>query len=105
MVARAPRRASSAGSTGALVVAEARGVEFLVVALYLRVVFGQEFAQADGAVHLAVGEVLDDLARAPLAGDGVGRKRLLVEPFEAPGDLVVTGLVLLDERLSFFVRH
>src|SRR5215204_5024930 len=93
------------GLDGALVVAEARRVLLLVVALYLRVVLGQKLAQADGAVHLAVGEVLDDLARAPLAGDGVRRKRLLVEAFEAPRDLVVTGLVLPDERLSFFVRH
>src|SRR5215207_3904668 len=93
------------GPDGALVVAEAHGVVLLVVALYLRVVLGQELPEADGAVHLAVGEVLDDLARAPLAGEGVGRKGLLVEPFEAPDDLVVAGPVLLDERLSFFVRH
>src|SRR5687767_10065263 len=61
----------------ALVVAQAAGVVLLVVALYLRVLLGEEFAEAYGAVHLAVGEVLNYLARAPLAGQRVLGERLL----------------------------
>src|SRR5256714_10267735 len=94
--ARAAQRVER-GRDVALVVAQARGVRLLVVALYLRVVFGQEFAQAYGAVHLAVGEVLNYLARAPLARNRVRGELLFGEAFEAPGNLIVACLVLCDE--------
>src|ERR1043166_368404 len=93
------------GGDVALVVAQARSVRFLVVALYLRAFFGQELAQADGAVHLAVGEVLDDLARAPLAPDRVCGQLLFGEAFEAARDFVGAGFVLRDECLSLFLCH
>jgi hypothetical protein len=49
--------------------------------------------------------VLDDLARAPLAGQGVRAEVIFGEAFEAAGDFVEAVAVACDQFLSFFVGH
>src|SRR5262245_28545883 len=67
------------GSMIAIVVSQSRGVDLLIVARDDRTILGEQASQPDRREALAVGEMVDDLGGAPLAGDrmrgeAVGRK-------------------------------
>ena len=89
------------GGDVARVVVEARGVEFLIVGLNDGAVFGEQLTQAHGGAHFAVGEMVDDLGRAPLAGDGLGGQLLAGEICEGAFHFVESEFVLPDQLLTF----
>jgi hypothetical protein len=70
-----------------------------------RPVFTEQAAQANGGIHLTVGQVLDNLACAPFAGQRMCRQLFGGKSFEAVGHFVVSGLVLRNQLLSLFRCH
>src|SRR5436309_8040193 len=89
----------------AQVVAQDDGIDVLVVAVDDRKLLGEQPPQAEGRDRLAVGQMVDDLARAPLAGDGVGDEPLARETRERLRHFVVAGRILCDLLLSAVLRH
>jgi len=82
---------------GPLLVAEGAGVLRLVVALDEGLVLDQQAAEADARDRLAVGEVVDHLAGAPLPGGRPPVPLLGLDPAERGHHLAIPGLVLRDE--------
>ena len=73
----------------------------LVVRPNRRVLFGDEQSQPDGRRHLAVGEVMHDLARAPFAGRRPGVELFVGRALERGGHFAIAVLVLGDEFRTF----
>ena len=91
------------GFDGAVGVAQDAGEGLLVVAVDHRVVFGQQAPQANGRGHLAVGQVVDDLARRPLVGF---RVQLGVRDALQRGENGLVALrITFDERLALRIGH
>src|SRR4030095_10248919 len=68
-------------------------------------ILGEEPAKADGGGRFAVGEVVDDLARAPLSRPGLCVQLLRRGFQQCLGGRGITIAVLGNEVLSFFVIH
>jgi len=87
------------------VVSEPLRVEFLIETLDHRRIFREEPAESDRCDHLAVGHMVDDLAKGPF-----GRRWEKVQPFrrhgiECPQELRVALTVSVDQRSSRFAGH
>src|SRR6266851_4249279 len=76
----------------------------LVIALDDRALFNDEAAQPDSRCHLAVGQVVGDLARRPLVAGGAV-ELFVCNATERIHDRSVAFLVALDERSPFVGVH
>ena len=72
----------------------------LVVAGDERVVLGDQLAQPDVGGRLAVGEVMGDLARGPVAAGRPAVELVGRDPVEGVDDIVVAGAEAVDEGLT-----
>src|SRR6266511_3239851 len=70
-----------------------------------RIVGGEQDAQAHAARDLAIGEMVHDLSRRPLAGPGTRGELLVARANERIRDHTVAVFVLIDQRLPCVSVH
>src|SRR6266700_5497608 len=84
---------------------EDAGVVLFVVALDLRLVLGDEYAQPDGSRHLAVRDVVHDLPWRPFAGDGGAVELVVAQVRERVHDGLVAGAIFLQKLSPILGVH
>ena len=86
----------------AFVVTESGCEMVLIVTFDDGVVFDEQFAQTKSGGAFTVSKMMDDLTRAPLAGNRMGREALGWKTVQRLHHLFIAGGVLGNESVSFF---